>query len=275
MNRLIVTILILQFCFIPACMPEPEQYTELEFNFLEATDAQSILIQVDHGEVVILETENSHLEVGGQVWLPDELEYEVNSGEKQILIKARVNRTGTRNVPLHLEVHVPKDMLVRIETNSASVFASNYQGNLDVTSVSGNITIDQVTGGLTLQSNRGNIAVGDSSGIISMVGNYGALNAQNVHGETAISTIMGNVMFDGLIQTGDVVRLETDHGTVSVNLSQASALSIQVRSTSGDVTCSVPDINSTTRTCDGKIRSADGTLAIRTVSGAVTMKLLP
>ncbi len=256
-------------------MPEPEQYTILESKILEVTDAQSILIQVDHGEVVIFEAENSHLEVGGQVWLPDELEYEVSSDEKFFLIKARVNRINTTNIPLHLEVHIPKNLLVRIETNSASIFSSNYQGTLEVTSASGNITMDQMTGGLTLQSNRGNITVGKSSGIISMVGNYGALNAQNVQGETAISTIMGNVVFDGLIEAGDVVRLETDHGAVSVNLSQASALGVQVRSTSGDITCLVPDIVSTTRTCDGKIRSGDGTLAIRTVSGAVTMKLLP
>ena len=73
-------------------------------------------------------------------------------------------------------------------------------------------------------SNRGDIIVRKSSGNINVAGNYGALNVQNVHGETAVSTIMGNVMFDGLIQMGDIVRLETDHGPVSVNLNQDSDL---------------------------------------------------
>jgi hypothetical protein len=275
MNRLIISILFLQVCVITACISTPEQYTVLESKILEVTDAQSILIKVDHGEVVVLESKNGLVEVGGQVLFADELEYQVSSGEKQILIKAHVRRINIPNMPLRLEVHVPKDMLVKIETDSASVFASNYQGTLEIASASGNITIDQVTGGMALQSNRGNIIVRGSSGIIGIVGNYGALNAQNVRGETAISTIMGNVVFEGLIQAGDAVRLETDHGSVSVNLSQTSALGIHVRSTSGDVTCVLPDITSTTRTCDGEIHSGGGTLNIRTVSGTVTMKLLP
>ncbi len=98
---------------------------------------------------------------------------------------------------------------------------------------------------------------------------------QNVHGETAASTIMGNVVFEGLIEAGDTIRLETDHGAVSVNLSADSAMTLQVNSTSGDVTCMLPDVVSSTRTCDGKIHSGDGSLSIRTVSGAVTLQLIP
>jgi DUF4097 and DUF4098 domain-containing protein YvlB len=130
-------------------------------------------------------------------------------------------------------------------------------------------------GNLVLRSNRGNITMRESSGTISVVGNYGALNVHDVHGETAMSTIMGNVLFDGLIQAGDVVRLETDHGAVSVNLNQDSAASLQVRSTSGDVACMLPDVVSSTRTCDGEIGSGGGELSIRTVSGAVTLQLIP
>jgi hypothetical protein len=253
----------------------PKQYTELESHILDAADTQSILIQVDHGEVILMESEDGHVEVGGQVLFADELEYQVSSVEGQILIKAHVHRANLPDMPLRVEVRVPKDMSVKIETDGASVFVSNYQGDLEAASTSGNITIEQMTGRMTLRSNRGNIIVRESSGIISIVGNYGALNVQNVHGETAVSTIMGNVVFDGLIQAGDVVRLETDHGSVSVNLSRDSALSLQVRSTSGDVTCMLPDISSSTRSCDGKIGSGDGALKIRTVSGAVTMQLMP
>ena len=275
MNRLIIPILILLACFIPACLPAPEQYTELESHILDAADSQSIFIQVDHGEVIVSESEDGHVEVRGRVLFADELEYQVSSVEEQILIKAEVHRIDLPNMSLRVEVRVPKDMPVKIETDGASVFVSNYQGDLEAASTSGNITIEQMTGRMTLRSNRGDIIVRKSSGIISVVGNYGALNVQNVHGETAVSTIMGNVVFDGLIQAGDVVRLETDHGSVSVNLSRDSALSLQVRSTSGDVTCMLPDISSSTRSCDGKIGSGDGALKIRTVSGAVTMQLMP
>lgn len=275
MNRLIIPILILFGCFISACLPVPKHYVQLESHILDATDTQSILIQVDHGEVVVSESEDDHVEVGGQVLFADEVEYQVSSTEKQILIKAKVNRTSLPDNPFRVDVHIPKEMQVKVETDSASVIAANYQGDLEIASTSGNITIEQVTGRIILRSNRGNIIVRKSSGMTSVVGNYGTLNVQNVHGEIAVSTIMGNVVFDGLIYSDDIVRLETDHGPVSVNLDKDSDLNLQVNSTSGDVICTLPNVSSSTRSCDGKIGTGDGTLKIRTVSGAVTLQLLP
>jgi len=275
MNRLSTLILILFVWFIPACMPAPAKYTDLESGVLDVEDSQSILIQVDHGEVIVLGTEEQQAQVKGRVLFADELEYQVRSTEKQISIKAFTHRKGFSDIPLRLEVRVPKQMQVKVETDSASVSVQDYEGVLEVASISGIITIKRMAGKITLYSNRGNITVRESSGDISIVGNYGALNVQNVYGETAVSTIMGNVVFNGLIQTGDTVRLETDHGSVSVNLSSDSALSLRVRSTSGDVACVLPDINSSTRTCDGEIRSGGGILSIRTVSGAVTLQMIP
>ena len=275
MNRLSTLILILFVWFIPACMPVPAKYTDLESGVLDVEDSQSILIQVDHGEVIVLGTEEQQAQVKGRVLFADELEYQVRSTEKQISIKAFTHRKGFSDIPLRLEVRVPKQMQVKVETDSASVSVQDYEGVLEVASISGIITIKRMAGKITLYSNRGNITVRESSGDISIVGNYGALNVQNVYGETAVSTIMGHVVFNGLIQTGDTVRLETDHGSVSVNLSPDSALSLRVRSTSGDVACVLPDINSSTRTCDGEIRSGGGILSIRTVSGAVTLQMIP
>jgi hypothetical protein len=86
---------------------------------------------------------------------------------------------------------------------------------------------------------------------------------------------MGKVVFDGMVQDGDSVHIETDHGSVSVNLKRDSALSFEARTTSGEMVCLLPYLSSTTRTCDGKIGVGNGGLKIRTVSGTVTMQLLP
>ncbi len=275
MKRLLIPILFLLGCCISSCLSTPKQYTELESHVLDATDSQPIFIQVNHGEVIILKSEDGRVKVGGQVLFADGLEYRVSSAEKQILINADVRRSSLPDAPLRLEVRIPKDMPVKIETDSASVLVSNYRGDLEAASTSGNITIEQTTGRMTLRSNRGNIIVRESSGVVGAVGNYGALTMQNVSGETAASTIMGNIMFDGSIQMGDMVRLEADHGSISVNLKPDSALSLQVRSTSGDVACILPGVTSSTRTCDGEIGSGGGNLSIRTVSGAVTLQLIP
>jgi DUF4097 and DUF4098 domain-containing protein YvlB len=247
----------------------------LETRVVDVTAAQSILIQVDYGEVAILESEDSHVSVQGQVLFADELEYQVDSTEKQIKIQAFAQRDSSFKVPLHLVIRLPQQMQVKVETQDAAVLVHGYQGDVEVASTSGDITLEQVTGEMTLRSNRGNIRVQESSGVVSVVGNYGGLTARNVHGDISASTIMGSVVFDGLIGMGDTVRLETDHGAVSVNLSADSDLTLRVSSTSGDVTCLLPDMIFSTRTCNGAMHSGEGSLSIRTVSGAVTLRLLP
>jgi hypothetical protein len=275
MNRLLILFIPLLICLVPACVPTPEEYVELETREINVSGSRSILVQVDYGEVSILQSSDDRVTVEGQVLFDEALEYLIDATEDQILIKAYARHRGFSKVPLKMIVRLPPQMQVKVETDNASVSVQDFQGNLEVASISGNILVEHATGELTLRSNRGNITVREGSGNLSVVGNYGALTIQNVSGETAVSTIMGNVVFGGLIQMDDIVRLETDHGSVSVNLSRDSALNVQVRSTSGDVACMLPGLTSSTRTCDGTIRSGGGNLSVRTVSGAVTVQLLP
>jgi len=266
---------VLLACFASACVPTSEQYTNLESRVVDVTDVQSILIQVDHGEVTVLASNDSNVSIDGQILFVDELEYQVDSIEKQILVKIFSHRDNLSRVPLKTVIRLPKNKQVKVETDNASVLMQGYQGDVEIASTSGDIKLEQTTGKLTLRSNRGNVTVQDSSGVVSVVGNYGLLTLQGMSGEIAASTIMGNIVFGGLIQQGDAVRLETDHGAVSVNLSAESALTLKTRSTSGDVTCLLTGVTSSTRTCDGEMRSGGGSLSIRTVSGSVTLQLIP
>ena len=268
-------LLLLCMMLIGSCTPVPKQYTDLEPRVIDPGNATLLLLQVDNGEVLLLESESLFLELDVQVLLPDKLEYQVNTTEEQITVKVLSQDNNSKLPPLRLVVRVPPQLQASIETDRASVMIRDYHGNVEVASTSGNIVAEWVTGIFIMRSNRGNITVRESAGKVNVVGNYGALTFQDTSGETAASTIMGNILFDGLIQDGDNVRLEADHGSVSVNLDVDSALSLQVRSTSGDVACMLPGMTSTTRTCDGKLNINGGTLSIRTVSGAVTLQATP
>jgi DUF4097 and DUF4098 domain-containing protein YvlB len=274
-NRWIPLFLILPLILVLACTPVPKHSTELEPRLVDATNIRSILIQVDYGEVKILESDDSFVRVNGQVSFADELDYQVDTAGSQISIVLFAHRDNPSRNPLDVVIQVPKQMQVKVETDKAFVWVQEYQGDVEVDSASGNVTVVQMTGAATLHSNRGNISVRDSLGHFSVVGNYGALTVQNASGEISVSTIMGNILFDGSIKSGDITRLETDHGSVSAHLSADSALGIQIRSTSGDVVCMLPDVISSARTCDGEINSGGGALSIRTVSGAVTVQLIP
>lgn len=273
MNRWLLCLL-LYFLF-SACISVPAEYTVLEERVVEVLPAQSISIQIDYGEVTILESDDMQVSVGGKVLFDDELEYGIDPTGDQILIRAFVHRKSSSMIPLQITVRLPGEMRVTVETNDAKVFARDLDAEVEVASTSGDIILEEITGTMILYSNRGNITLRESQGIVSLVGNYGRLTTENVHGNISMSTIMGNIEFDGLIEGGDAVRLETDHGPVSINLDADSALTLQVSSTSGDVTCMLPDVSASTRSCDGTIGSGGGSLSVRTVSGAVTLQSIP
>lgn len=274
-NRWISLFLMLPLILVFACTPIPERYSELEPLVIDAMNMQSILVQVDYGDVKILESDDFFVRVNGRVLFADELDYQVDAVGPQISIVLFARRDNPSGNPLEVVVQVPKRMQVKIETDKASVWVQDYQGDVEVDSTSGSVTIMQMTGTATLHSNRGNITVRDSSGHFSIVGNYGILTVQNTRGDISASTIMGDILFNGLIKSGDITRLETDHGAVSAQLSADSALAVRVRSTSGDVVCVFPGVSSTTRTCDGTMNSGGGNLFIRTVSGVVSLQLIP
>jgi DUF4097 and DUF4098 domain-containing protein YvlB len=275
MRRPTLLLLLLLVCLLPACVTEPPQYTELETRVVDHKDSQTILIQIDNGDVTLLGSDDDRVVIDGQVLFVDDLEYQIDADENRILIKINIQHADAQYSPLHVIVRVPQRSRVKVETDDADVFARGVQADIEVASTSGNIEFEQVMGGLILRSNRGNVTVQKCSGDINVVGNYGALTLQDTNGKAAASTIMGNIVFSGLIQAGDNIRLEADHGSVAVNLSGDSALTLQVRSTSGDVTCMLTGVSSSTRTCDGEILSGDGSLTIRTVSGAITLQSIP
>ena len=269
------TLMLILLATVSSCVATSQSYTDLEPRVIDPVGLQSLLLQSDYGEVQLLESMDQQIHIEGQTLFADNLEYTVDSTDSQISIRIFSRHNRSSSTPLLVNILLPPQLQVRVETQDASIRAQGFQGDLEITSTSGNITLEEMTGKLTLHSNRGNIIVQESSGILSVVGNYGTLTAQNVRGDVGISTIMGNIVFGGSIQGNDTVRLETDHGSVSVALSADSDLTLQVRSTSGDVVCLLPEAVSSTRTCDGEINSGTGSLTIRTVSGAVTLQTTP
>ncbi len=259
---------------LSACTAE-NPAVQLPVHNVEIAEGHFVSIRLNEGRVTVRGGEDGQVRVDGKTLSPDQTEYNITTVKNQTLIVANYMGKRSSDPPVHLEVSVPNHISLTIETDSAFIVVREYAGELVAASVSGDILVEDVNGSITLRSNRGDVTAQDSVGKISMVGNYGLLALDNAHGDVGVSTIMGKVVFSGSIVMGDDVRLETDHGAVSVNLSADSALGIQVRSTTGDVVCLIPNTTSTTRTCDGMMNAGGGGLSIRTVSGAVTLQLIP
>jgi DUF4097 and DUF4098 domain-containing protein YvlB len=272
MNRKLVA---LTLCFFLAACAVQGSPAPLPARTVPVTKGQSVFIQLNEGEITVEAGEMGQVRVEGQTISPDKTEFSVETVDEQIRILAKYTGRQAENLPLQLEVSLPDDAPLRIESDSASITVRNYSGVLEAESVSGDILVENGNGEIVVRSNRGDVQVRNSRGTISIVGNYGLLTLEGSNGDIEMSTIMGTITFNGSINAEDRVHLETDHGPVAVNLSPDSALSLQVSSTSGDVACMLPDLDSALRTCQGTFNAGGGSLQVRTVSGAVRLQLIP
>jgi hypothetical protein len=263
----------LLFCLLVYACASKNSPIPLPTETIQVQEGQSVFIRLDVGEITVLGGEDKQVRVDGETLFPDQTEYNVTNVSNQIQIVAK--SSGNRSSHVSLSVRVPDHIKLKIETEYASIAIHDYVGDVEAASTSGDIVIQNVRGNIVARSNRGDVNVQASTGKVSVVGNYGLLTLERTNGDVGVSTIMGTITFKGPIRAGDDVRLETDHGPVAVHLSQDSNLVLQVRSTSGDVACLLPNLSTSLRACDGAFHSGDGALTIRTVSGAVTLQLIP
>lgn len=262
------------YLFLSACA-SPNSPVALPTRNLPVQPGQSVSIHVNAGEVTVQGGENGQIRVEAQTLSPEQTDYSVTTVNDQVQVVAKYAGNRTSDPPIHLRVSVPDNTKLQIETESASITVREYSGNVEAASVSGDLLFVNVDGEITARSNRGDVRVQHSAGTMSVAGNYGLLTLEETRGDIGVSTIMGTITFSGAIGAGDEVRLETDHGPVAVHLAKESTLNLHVSSTSGDVACLLPGLSTSLRSCAGNFNSGEGTLKIRTVSGAVTVQVIP
>lgn len=260
-----------------ACAPNAGQPAPVQEHIVLG-DGQAVVIEVDAGSVSIAGASGEALEIGGQLNYPDRVVYEVNRSGPEIRISAKLRGRplgGFSEPPVVLEVRVPQNVPIRVETFDAPVTLRDYRGDAEVASVSGDVLAENVAGKIALRSGRGNVTVRNGSGDLRVLGEHGVLTIDGVTGEVGSSTIMGTIRFMGRPGSGDTIRLETDHGPVEIQLADGSNLSVQVSSTSGSMSCILPGIAQDVRGCTGRLGNGEGALAVRTVSGDVTIQPVP
>jgi DUF4097 and DUF4098 domain-containing protein YvlB len=214
----------------------------------------------------------------GQLADPDRTDYQVQTTSEQIQIQLEYHRplfSGFVDPAVQLEVRVPQEVPVRVETFDAPVILRDLRGEVEVHSTSGDILAENLSGEILLRSARGDVRAVNCSGIVQVLGEHGILALEDVRGEVGASTIMGTIRYTGAPGSGDEVNLETDHGPVQIELGKDSGLDISMTTTSGEIDCSLPGLTFSSRSCSGILGNGAGSLTVRTVSGEVTLRLAP
>jgi DUF4097 and DUF4098 domain-containing protein YvlB len=200
---------------------------------------------------------------------------------------------GRRRV--HIEIRMPKDGDLQVETGDGAVEASALSGNITIHTHDGSIKADHLSGTIDLHSGDGSITVGSLAGSVRLRTGDGSIEGSDLDGRYEADSGDGRISltgrFDALkVKTGDGhidaralqgSKLEAPWnivtGSGSVEVALPGSLQVNIDATTGDghisldVPVTVEGLISKSQV-HGKLNGGGQTLTIHTGDGSIHLK---
>jgi hypothetical protein len=197
----------------------------------------------------------------------------------QVELSARVHSSmnwgwGNFHRTLRLEVHMPREADLNIETGDGSVEAQALTGNLNIHTGDGHIRVDGAKGDIRLRTGDGSIEGRDldgrleadtGDGHVTVEGRFDALNIKTGDGSINARASAGSKMGSGwTIHTGD--------GSVDMTLPGDLQANIEASTNDGRISLGIPvtvEGTFSTSKISGKMNGGGQQLTIHTGDGSI------
>ncbi len=181
---------------------------------------------------------------------------------------------GVRHASLRVEVHMPKDADLTVDTGDGSVEAESINGNLDVKTGDGHIAVQGAKGTIRLHTGDGSIEareldgradVTTGDGHVNLDGRFDTLNIKTGDGSVTARAHGGSkVVSSWSIHTGD--------GSIDLDLPSEIQANLDVSTNDGHISMGIPLLVegtlSTTR-ISGKMNGGGAPIVVRTGDGSI------
>jgi Putative adhesin len=178
---------------------------------------------------------------------------------------------------LHIEVRLPKDSDLKVETGDGEIHASGLSGNIDLSTGDGSMRVNAMSGVLRFHTGDGGIDGSEldgrcdavsGDGAITLAGRFDALKARSGDGKIEVSAARGSRMESGWsVQSGD--------GEIEVALPGDLRATIDASTGNGHISTDIPitvaGSMSKTRV-QGTLNGGGQSLTIHTGDGSVRLR---
>jgi len=187
----------------------------------------------------------------------DREQIDVQTADTTLRIRARGTRGPTNLVDYHLTV--PRWMAVNlsgtyleatVEGTTAEVTVETVHGNVRVVGGSGNVSARSVQGTITVDKASGRVQATTVNEGIRVTNVSGDVSADTTNGDIVVdnaqtssltvSTVNGDVTFNGTVRDSGSYRLTTHGGDIHVGLGGANNAIVFVRTFQGDFSADFP-----------------------------------
>jgi hypothetical protein len=157
---------------------------------------------------------------------------------------------GANSRGLHIEVRMPREADLQIETGDGSVQADSVNGTVNVHTGDGSVKANSLSGTIDLHTSDGSITVDGLKGDIRLRTGDGSIEAHDIDGRVEADSGDGHIRIAGRF---DALNVKTGDGSVDTRVQPGSkmASSWSIRTGDGSVDLVLPgdfqaDINATT-----------------------------
>jgi len=234
-------------------------------NIITSADAKQVEFHVDYSGYEI----DKNLNIASQ-----------QSGDN-VTLTARVSNSWHFTIGnirrLRIEVHMPADADLRVDTGDGSIRAANLTGMVDLHTGDGSVNVSAIKGSLQMRTGDGGIDASDIDGRISAVsgdghitidGRFDGLQAKSGDGRIKVRAHQGSKLDSGWsVSSGD--------GSIEIALPSDLSADIEAISGDGSVSSDLPlTIHGTISKSrvHGKLNGGGQTLTIHTGDGAIRLK---
>lgn len=265
----------------------------------------SISIDNLKGRIDVSRWDRQEVHVGGSLGEGVE-KLEIDGSGNRLSIKVRYpesrggwfGRGDGGAAPTTLEVRVPADVTLDIESVSAAIAVNGTTGKrLEIESVSGGIDADASAGEVEIETVSGDqeltlqsrdVSVSSVSGDVRVRGAVeGRVHAEAVSGSLRIeassidsfegSTVSGDITIEGALRPRGRVRVEALSGDIDVRLGGSPSAKVSASSFSGSIRSDVGTVDKEEygpgTSLEATVGNGEGEIEVETFSGDIELQL--
>ncbi|HEX9224211.1 MAG TPA: DUF4097 family beta strand repeat-containing protein [Candidatus Acidoferrales bacterium] len=207
-------------------------------NVRVETNDGSVRVSPSDGKQVEFRVEYRGYELGKNLRVDSRQE-----GDKVELVARVTSRWsfgwGHNSRNLHIEVRMPREGDLQVETGDGAVEVSSLNGNVNVHTGDGSVKANSLSGTIDLHTNDGSIAVDSLKGDIRLRTGDGSIEAREIDGKVEADSGDGRIRIAGRF---DALNVKTGDGSVDTRVLPGSkmASSWTIRTGDGSVDMVLP-----------------------------------
>jgi DUF4097 and DUF4098 domain-containing protein YvlB len=198
--------------------------------------------------------------------------------EVDILVKTRGHVAGFELVSrsLHIDVVIPRETAVQIDSGDGSVAVEQIAGNLDIRTGDGSITVLGARGNIRLHTGDGSITGRDLDGSVDASTSDGSVKLEGRFDGLATSSGDGRLVVNALpgSRVTQPWRLSTSDGSVALALPEDLGAHIDARTRDGSVHSAFPLHDTRSSRAEGDINGGGPPIVVRTGDGSIRLTQL-